>query len=85
MSVAPLVSLFRETGLAMAQTDVDGHTLGDLQGVPLTELRQLGLPRHDVAARRDLVAHHGPVSNVLLPVGRSELQELDRIGLDIET
>ena len=85
VGVGPLVALVRETGLAVGQADVDGEALGDLEGVPLAELGQLGLPGHDVAAGREVVAHHGPVSRVVLPVWRGELQELDRIGLDIET
>ena len=85
VSVGPLVSLVREAGLAVGEAGVDGETLGDLESVPLAELRQFGLPGHEVAAGRQVVAHHGPVGRVVLPVGRGELQELDWIGLDIET
>lgn len=48
-------------------------------------LGQLGLARHDVAAGGRVVAHHGPVGRVVLPVGGRQLQELNRVGLDIYT
>ena len=69
----------------MGEADVDGETLRDLEGVPLAELSQLGLHGDDIAAGWWFVAHHRPVSGVVLPVGRGELQELDWVGLDIET
>ena len=69
----------------MGEADVDGETLRYLEGVPLAELSQLGLHGDDIAAGRGFVAHHGPVSCVVLPVGGGQLEELDRVGLDIET
>ena len=69
----------------MSQADVDGEAGRDLQGVPLAELGQLRLHRDNVAAGRRFVAQHRPVGRVLLPVGRGQLQELDGIGLDVET
>ena len=56
-----------------------------MQRVPVTKLCQLGLPGDNVAPGWCVVAHHGPVGGVVLPVGRCHLQELDWIRLDVDT
>ena len=86
VGVAPLgPARFREAVLAVGEADVDGEPGRDLEGVPLAELRQLRLHGDDVAAGRRFVAKHRPVGRVVLPVGGGQLQELDGIGLDVET
>ena len=85
VDVAPLVPLgVGQACLAVGDGRVDGQTWWQDEGVPFTELCQLGLSGHDVTPGGRVVAQHGPIGSIVLPVGSCQLKKLDRVGLDVD-
>ena len=81
----PLSAGLGQAGLAVGDCQVQCHSLRDNERVRGAELREVGLSGDNVAAGGDPVAKHRPVGGVVRPVGGCDLQELNRVGLDVHS